>query len=417
MSRKLSDWLQHYMKFTENSESPTSYHLWSGIAAISSALGRKCYINPHRKEIYPNFYICLVGPPGGRKGTAMSYGKPLVQAIKLPMGADFFGSVQALYKKVNETKKSFKDTDGETRFHRSLAIWSEEFQVFLSDRDPQLMASITDLFDCPSNWRYEIQGKVTDLGCCFLTILGAITPSLLQTKLSLDAVGGGLVSRIIFVVGYGAIKKIPFSFLTEEELLLEKDLIHDLEQIRDLQGEFKMGSEFMNHYSKWYIHSSPDDGVPMEKFAGYNSRRPLHLLKLCMIVCASESNDMLLKPHHLDTALAIIETTEEDMVNAFHGFGLGSHATKIAKVLSWVESQTDFSHETLLNKFYMDCLPEELTLFMTVAEDRGLLTKNLSPSNKMSYTVKTKKIKSKGEDSLRETVYRLMTDNIIKERI
>ena len=136
-----------------------------------------------------------------------------------------------------------------------------------------------------------------------------------------------------------------------------------------------------------------------------------------MVVCAAESNDMLLKPHHFDIALAIIETTEEDMVNAFHGFGLGSHATKIAKVLSWVESQTDFSHETLLNKFYMDCLPEELTLFMTVAEDRSLVVKNLSPSKKLSYTVKTKKVKSKGKDSLKETVNRLMTENIIKEEI
>jgi len=142
MSRQLSDWLEYYMKYTQRTEPPELYHLWSGLTAISSALRRKCYCNwgALRGFVYPNLFVSLVGPPGGRKGTAMKIAKSIVQTLNVPMGADSLGSTQALYKEIMDAEDSYVDPQGLTKKHKSVSIWSEEFQVFLNDKDQMLLA-------------------------------------------------------------------------------------------------------------------------------------------------------------------------------------------------------------------------------------------------------------------------------------
>ncbi len=418
MSRQLTDWLTYYMAYTEETESPTAYHLWSGLLAISSVLQRKCFCNwgALRGYIYPNLYTCLVGPPGGRKGTAMKIAKSMVQATKVPLGADSLGSTQALYKELMDAEAEWTNSKGAVRKHKSISIWAEEFQVFLADNDPMLLASLTDLFDCADSWRYStLKRGSEDVSNCFLNIIGAITPSLLQSKLSQDAVGGGLLSRIIFVVGYGPIKKIAIPLLTKEEERLKKCLTEDLQRIALLKGAFELRTEFLKTYARWYENTTSDDGVSSEKFLGYNSRRALHLNKLCMLICASESDKMILLPKHFEKALAILEYTEAEMPQAFQGFGIGDHATKLAKVLSWVEQQRTFCHSDLVQQFRFVSLPHELDIFMNVAEQSGLVKIDSTPT-KTIYTVLTKKLKSKGTEFLDATIFSMMKKNIIKRK-
>ena len=418
-SRQLSDWLEHYMAFTQNTEPPLLYHLWSGLTAISTTLRRKCYTNwGSNKYLYPNLYVCLVGPPGGRKGTAMKIIKPMLAGIKkadgkpISLGSESLGSIQALYQEIIESKDVFKDSKGTTKEHKSLSVWSDEFQVYLSDRDPTFMAVLTDLFDCADNWKYRtVSRKIEDVSHCFLTIIGAITPSLLQAKLTSDAIGGGLVSRIIFVVGYGPAKRIALPFYTEQELEWQKKLQHDLQRIANLTGPFKLPNEYLNIYAKWYNNTTTDDGVNSEKFVGYNSRRSMHLNKISMLVSAAESDDMILLPHHFEKALAILEITETEMGNAFQGYGGGSHAGALATILMWIEHQDKFSFTQICNKFYLEALPNEMSIFMEVAVQRGLVTKTKAPTD-VWYEVQTKKVSGKGDEYLNETVLRLMIGNL-----
>lgn len=411
MSRQLSDWLEHYMLFTQNTESPTLYNLWSGITAISSALRRKCFCNwGLRGYIYPNFYIALVGPPGGRKGTAMKIAKPMVQALEIPMGSDSLGSTQALYKEIMEAETEYQDAKGLAKKHKSLSVWSEEFQVFLSERDPTLVASLTDLFDCADSWKYSTMKRGTeDISNCWLTIIGAITPSLLQSKLSQDAVGGGLLSRIIFVVGYGARKKIALPFLTKEDYALQEKLMQDLQRIALLAGPFKLKRDFLDSYIDWYENYSSAEGISNDKFLGYNARRALHLNKLCMIISASENESMEIHAHHFKKALALLEATEQEMPNAFQGFGLGSHAQVYAKLLTFIETYDgdDFTSEQLMSQFSMHALPHELIEYMKMAEASGLVKREESHTT-VKYTPLTRRKKKITQEYLENTIYKLM---------
>jgi len=419
MSRQLSDWLEYYMKYTQRTEPPELYHLWSGLTALSSALRRKCYCNwgALRGFVYPNLFVSLVGPPGGRKGTAMKIAKSFVQTLNVPMGADSLGSTQALYKEIMDSEDSYVDPQGLTKKHKSVSIWSEEFQVFLSDRDQMLISSLTDLFDCADNWKYKtLARKNEDLSNCWLTIIGAITPSLLQAKLSQDAVGGGLISRIIFVVGYGPKQRKALQFLTEEEEDISKKLETDLQEIANLSGPFILSKEFLKAYVRWYEQEYDDSGVSSEKFAGYNHRRPLHLNKVCMLVSASESNGMVITEKHFEKALAILQVTEQEMPNAFYGLGLSSQSDVYAKFLTFIESRDYFDWTELMRNFHLDVEnPTQLRGYVEMAEQSGLIKAEASATSSRYTTLKVKQ-ETNRSGYLDDTVFRLMDRNIIKQK-
>lgn len=390
MDRQLKDWLTTYVDFTQTTEPPTQYHLWSGICAIASCLQRKCWTNWGFSNVYPNLYVVLVGPPGGRKGTAMIIAKSFIQDLDIPLGSDSLGSVQALYKEIMESTQNYTTTNGSMHEHRSLSVWSEEFQVFLNDNVPGLIPSITDLFDSPKKWGYSTVGRgVEKLNNCWLTLFGAITPSLLQNRLSQDAVGGGLLSRILFVVGYGRKQKVSFPFLSVEQEAVKLKLLQDLEQIKNLAGQFQMTEKYLETYDKWYMSPSADAGVDSEKFVGYNGRRALHLKKLTMIVSASSNNDMIITSKHHAIALAILEYTEYEMPNAFYGLGRGMHSDILSDLRRFLQergaTQGHITWVEILQRFISDALPNELETYVGMCESIGLVKRVRSPAGNRVY--------------------------------
>ena len=88
MSRILDDWIDSYLKYTDVSEPPKTYRLWSAIATISAVLQRKCYFQWGALTFYPNMYIILIGPPAARKGTAMDQARPFLEKLDIKMAAE-----------------------------------------------------------------------------------------------------------------------------------------------------------------------------------------------------------------------------------------------------------------------------------------------------------------------------------------
>src|SRR6516165_3921858 len=83
MPRRFSNWLKAYMNYTRDSESPTSFHFWTGVSVLAGALRRRVWIDMKKFQWTPNFYIILVGPPGvAAKSTSISMGMNLLSQIK-----------------------------------------------------------------------------------------------------------------------------------------------------------------------------------------------------------------------------------------------------------------------------------------------------------------------------------------------
>jgi hypothetical protein len=358
--RQLDDWLDAYLLYTSNTEPPTQFHRWIGLSVIASALQRKCRLDWGSLTFYPNLYIVLVAPSGrARKGTAMSIGLSMLEEIGIKLAAESI-TREALVRELADANLSvvYPDSD-RVEFHSSLTIFSPELTVFLGHNNFQLMSDLTDWYDCRTRWVYRTKNMGTDeIMGVWVNLIGATTPSLIQTALPMDAIGGGLTSRIIFVFEQNKGKIVAAPFLTDEERILRTKLIQDLEQIRLLQGQFRVTKQFVPLWVDWY--HAQENAPPFNdmRFMGYIERRPNHIMKLCQILNASRTSSMTIDACDLEKAISILNATEKKMPLAFSGVGRLEYADILSDIIEYCFKNKTVKISDLMTRYASDADPK-----------------------------------------------------------
>ncbi len=374
--RELTDWLDSYLAYTNNSEPPDSYRLWCGISVIASVLQRKCKLPWGSLTFYPNMYVVLVGPAGkARKGTAMSPAQKFLDDLDIKMAAESM-TRESLIQALAETSESMQTHDGKIVFHSSLTIFSPELVVFLGHNNHQLLMDLTDWYDCRSRWTYRTKNMGTDeITGVFVNLLGATTPELIRSSLPLDAIGGGLTSRIVFVYEERKGKIVAAPMLSAEERELQVKLRRDLERIYNMRGEFRVTQGFFDKWVSWY--TAQEDNPPFNdpRFAGYIERRPNHVMKLSMILNASRTDKMVVDTCDIERAIKILTFTERKMTRTFSGVGKSENADVITRVMSEVALRKTMTFGQLMEMFYFDADKRVLTGIVDTLESMNYIRK------------------------------------------
>ncbi len=391
--RNCSNWLSSYMKINQNNEAPLQYHLWAGIMALSTVMERRCCVDAGFSTLFPNFYVFLIGPTGGRKTISMDLIQDFFHEIGIELGADALGSSQALYKEFNDMSACYFDESLKKEIeHKSLSVWSGEIQNYLASADVKFIAALTELFDCKKIWKYKsMKQKTINVNNCWLTIIGAITPNLLQMCMNHQMVGGGLLSRFICVVAYGKRKKIAFPYSTDEERKIEQNLIKDLANIYKMHGKFTIHEDVFVPYKIWYESSASESCLDNNIFAGYDERRAMYVWKLCMILSISESNDFMIKLRHYHLALEILEYTEAEMPNAFYGVGNGRHSTLLTAIIQRIQHNQHMTWKEILLAFSLDAFAKDIHECLDTLVATEQIKMNHTPSGEVRYVVNTVK--------------------------
>lgn len=354
--RLLPDWIDAFMDYTDNSEPPHSFRLWSAISVISAALQRKCYLEWGSITFYPNMYVVLVAPSGkARKGTAMAFASEMLEDLPLSLAAESITREALIGELVNAVKTYQLTPTDIMRFHSSLTIFAPELTVFLGYNNHALMSDLTDWYDCRNKWIYRTKHMGTDeINGVYVSLFGATTPELIRTTLPLDAIGGGLTSRMIFVFEPKKGKIVPDPFLSDAELELRQKLKADLERIHALRGTFKVTRSFVERWTEWYVAQEDNPPFDDHRFSGYIERRPNHAMKLSMILNVSRSNNMTISKEDLDRAITVLEFTERKMIHTFSGVGKSSNADLITRVMTEIAAKRSILLSKLQSMFYFD---------------------------------------------------------------
>lgn len=350
--RHLADWISSYLEYVHESEPPTQFHLWTAISVIASALQRKCWLQWDLPS-YPNMYIVLVGPSGCRKGVAMDFGRRMLDSIGVNLASDSI-TREALIMELEEAGGN-SPTEGTQIYHSSLTVYSPELTVFLGYDNKQLVIDMTDWYDCRDPWRYttKTSGK-NYIKAVWVNLLGATTPTLLQATMTNDAIGGGLTSRMIFVYAAKKGKNIAFPFMVDFNNDLKNKLIEDLITISLLSGMFRYDNEFLNAWAKFYNDPRSHTVFSDDRFEGYMQRRAKHILKLCMILSASRSNEMTIRACDLERAIKYISAAERNMLQAFAGVGQSDISGLTQRVMAVCLSVDRIKYSDLLSRYYAD---------------------------------------------------------------
>lgn len=375
--RECGDWIDGYLKLTENTEPPEIFHTWVAISGIAACLQRKCVLPWGRLNFYPNFYIVLISPPGrARKGTAMD---PIMEFMEEPrLGIKLAAEAVTREQLIRELKNA-GDTvttlDGKLLNHCSLTICNSELTVFLGYRNLQLLSDLTDWYDCKRHWTYRTKNSGTDIiNGVWVNILGATTPALIRSSLPLDAIGGGLTSRIVFIYAGKKRRTIPDPFVTIQEQELGVKLLNDLERIVIMQGNFRPDKSFIEAWTEWYLLNDGNPPFTDEIFAGYCERRPALVMKLSMIMSTSRSDSLIITGNDLLRGVAILEEAEQTMPLALSGVGQGAHADVMSKLMQEIILRKEVTIDTLMWKFRNDVDKWSLDKMIQSMEAMGFCT-------------------------------------------
>lgn len=387
MLRQTPDYLSTYLKFTEKSEPPTNYHIWTCLSVIAAAMQRKCYLRWGFKTLYPNLYVVLIGPSGCRKGTALNIGKDLLLEINGVNLSSESVTREALIRDIKDGITTYTDpTDQMLKFHSSVTVLSEELSVFLGQQNVKFLADLTDWFDCSDQWTYRTKGSGTDklVGVC-VNILGATAPDWLRSILPQEAFGGGFTSRVIFVVEEQKKQIVPNPHIPASIMALRPSLVHDLEQISAMAGEMIFLDDAMALYEAWYIKQSKSPAIKDPHFAGYCERRAVHVLKLSMVMSASRSCDRIITAADFSRALALLESVEPKMPRAFMGLGRAKYSEMTAQLYEHLKKVTRASAAEILEKFDLDLDEYTLQLIMKTLAARKVITITYDSSRGETY--------------------------------
>jgi hypothetical protein len=339
MPRNISDWINGFMELTDNSEPPVLFRKWAAISSIASALQRKVRVELGLSlTFYPNLYIVLVGPSATGKGTAMKFASDIIEKIPTIRLSAQATSLQALIRRMKETNLTdINVVTGDQTYHSSLTIFSTEFTVFLGYHNQELIAALCEWYDCHNRWVYEtIARKKEEVVGVWVNLFAGTTPDAIQASLPIESIGGGLTSRIIFVVEEKRAKLVVVPTITERQLQLQQMLVYDLEAINRMSGIMEYTEGFLATYSDWCYYAENHRPFYDKKFDGYCGRRRKHLITLSMVCCASRGDEMIMTSEDIDRAITLLAEVEVKMGKVFKGMGRSAISDLISDAVVYV---------------------------------------------------------------------------------
>ena len=318
--RQLDNWFRAYIEYSQASDAPRLYHTWVGLATLAGAVRAHTYIDIGYSRLYPNLYVCLVGPSGGRKTTAADIGVNLlshVDGIRIkrdkitPERIIRYLSEGIDLKSIDDQKATFDDT-------RNLFIYAPELATLIgtSSYSSVVIEILTRLYDnTPFEYSLVSQEDVK-IEKFNVNVLACSTPEWLARGIDPDSIGGGFIGRFLLPTNtsYETIKFRALPKLTEEQLRLENMLINDLQHIATLEGEVRLDEESYREYSEWFESQAYMQDIVLDK--GYFVRKPIHVLKVAMLLSLAASDDMIIHYQQYKAARSLVELLDKKVEDA-----------------------------------------------------------------------------------------------------
>ena len=327
--RHNEDWLKAFVDYGSCGEAPLKMIFWTGISTIAGALRRRVWIDQPHYQWTPNFYVILVAPPGViAKSTTASIGMNLLREVSgVKFGPDVV-TWQALVETLgNSTELALNPETGDYLPMSALTISSSEFGTLLDPSDKGMVDALVTLWDGQKG----VFAKITKSSGSdavenpWLNIIACTTPGWLKGNFPEYMVGGGFTSRCVFVYAEKKRQLIayPDEFISENFHEKRANLIHDLELISTMVGQYELLPEARAWGRDWYEqHSSTRPAhLDNDRFGGYLARKQTHIHKLAIILAASRSSHLQIDRATLEFAEQMVTSLERDMPMVFETIG------------------------------------------------------------------------------------------------
>lgn len=353
MPRALPNWFQGYLAYTDDQMSPEIYHLWVAVGVISSVLRRQVFFDMGYYYIYPNSYIILVSPPGRcKKSTAMRIGRRMMDGVP-----DIKYSTDSVTRERLIQDMSQSNKNGQS----AMTAFSSEFATMLTSSGMDMVVFLTDIFDSPIEWSHSTKmGGTQKIKAPWLQVIAGTTPDWISRAMPLDTVGIGLTSRTIFVYADTPRVRPARPKLSQAQKDLRDLLVRDLNHIATLSGEYKFSEDADKFFDEWFQARIQNPNPTHDpRLDGYFERKPDHLIKLAIVMCASQRDTLTIEKEDLQSAMAMLTNVESDMPRVFAGVGKNPLAGDAISLLDMLDAGP-LEYAVILDKLKHSVRKEEV---------------------------------------------------------
>lgn len=347
--RNFPDWITAYLTYASVTEAPKRMHFWAAVGAVAGALRRRVWLDMKRFQWYPSFYIIYVGPPGVvTKSTTIDIAMELLRQVP---GIKFGPNAvtwQALVTAFAAASEAF-EYEGVWHPMSPLTLAASELGSLLNLQDRDMINLLIELWDGKKSYEKVTKMSGNDtIEAPWINLQAGTTPHWIADNMPQAMIGGGLSSRCIFV--YGATKEKYIAYVDEHVGDADKDLrlalIHDLEIISMLCGEFKIAPDARDWGKAWYEAFWKDIALRMDDqmLEGYAARKQTHLHKVAMILSASRGSSLCITLEDLQLANVMLLDIEKDMHKVFSRIGRTEDSMQAERFIEFIQRKGTISY-------------------------------------------------------------------------
>lgn len=359
MTRRLANWLDSYVAHCENTEAPKAFHTWVGVSVLASVLRRHVWFDMGHFKWWPNFYIILVAPPGiATKTTTMTIGHRLLRQIP---GINFGPNIvtwQALMTRFAGLHEQFPYED-QFLSMSAMTIGSSELGSLLNPKkdDARAIDAMIELWDGSDRLEKETKNSGSDhIEAPWINLIGCTTPAWIADNVPRSMIGGGFVSRCIFVYKdeKETLNAWPRRRPNHNPASLSDDLIADLNHIGGLVGPVEMTDEAYAWGEEWYEHlwRVEAKAASGELVRGYLARKQGHLVKTAMVLALARSDDRLIDLWTLKKAADMLRGIEAHYRKVFSRIGMSDLAVTAEEIIEIVRLAGRIRYMDLYQQVY-----------------------------------------------------------------
>ncbi|KKL12633.1 hypothetical protein LCGC14_2533830, partial [marine sediment metagenome] len=114
-----------------------------------------------------------------------------------------------------------------------------------------------------------------------------------------------------------------------------RELVSDLQLISQLKGQFQWEKPAKVFLQDW-VDSGMEPTITDPKFIHYNRRRPIQILKLAMIMSASQRLDLIIKLSDLELAKTVLLDAEASLGGVISSMGSNPYKYQIDLIYNYI---------------------------------------------------------------------------------
>lgn len=389
--------IRDYALYSSGVESPSHYHTWCALSVLGTWLSKKVWTDMGYFKVYPNMYILLVGDPGIKKSTAMNIAKKLVLEVGERQVSPASITKEALMQYLGAEKSPCKfsfDIESnmidpltgqgtittETRQIAHISIFANELVNLLNagGNPVGMIDLLTDIWD-QDPYVNVTKNKGSDLiKGPFVHLLGCLTPETMEALLFQKFISGGFSRRCIYTYADQNERPVPLPSITQEQGEAWLRCKQRGKVLLDWCGEYQWSPEFKNDlWVPWYRENFQRCQSEEKSFLKrFLQSLPEYLLKVMMLVTASESDTRLLTPQAFFAAKAILEPVQETLPRIFEFAGRNELNPIAGGLLRMLQAKNEvMKMKTIYSMYSKDASIQEIdTVVESLVKQEQVLT-------------------------------------------